>query len=206
MARLLTSVKGVVNPLIAMVLISIILVLGWGLLSITIDYLSIVRSEQQLYTFISRVSSDTYFYIEALFSNESTYTVYVGLLRASNTPTTYYLCVIDQLSGKPIENVDVETLDDNGGYQDADSVDVESNNIYVLSEIAKYLPLSAKIGVYKVVSLYTIKYIGLKPISVKVSVEAEDSDSKPRLLLVLLVAYEQKYYEVKRLYVEWERT
>jgi len=194
------GVKGVVNPLVTVVLISIILVLGWGLLGMTVNYLSIVRSEQQLYTFINMISSDTYFYIEALSSSESTYTAYVGLLRASNTPITYYLCILNQTNSKPIENVNVE-VSYGETYQDAESMIVGSDNVYILSQIARYTPLSANVGVRDVV-LYTVNYTGLdSPLSVKI--EVEDGDQQPRLVLVLLIPYGQKYYEVKRLYVEW---
>lgn len=201
MAGLSTSAKGVVNPLVAVVLISIILVLGWGLLGMTISYLSIVRSEQQLYIFVSRISSDTYLYIEALSSRESTYTAYVGLLRASGIPTTYYLCILNQTDSRPIEdeNIDVEISYDEG-YRDASCVTVESDNIYILSQIARYTPLSAEVGVSNV-TLYMVNFTGLEPLSIKV--EVEDVDQQPKLMLVLLVPYGQKYYEVKRLYIEW---
>lgn len=201
MAGLSTSAKGVVNPLVAVVLISIILVLGWGLLGMTISYLSIVRSEQQLYIFVSRISSDTYLYIEALSSSESTYTAYVGLLRASGIPTTYYLCILNQTDSRPIEdeNIDVEISYDEG-YRDASCVTVESDNIYILSQIARYTPLSAEVGVSNV-TLYMVNFTSLEPLSIKV--EVEDVDQQPKLMLVLLVPYGQKYYEVKRLYIEW---
>ena len=199
MARYPTSVKGVINPLVTVVLISIILVLGWGLLGMTINYLSIVRSEQQLYIFIERISSDTHFYIEALSSSESTYTAYVGLLRASGTPTTYYLCILNQTDSEPIENIDVEIFYDRD-YRDASSVTVESNNIYVLSQIARYTPLSAEAEAPNA-TLYMVNFTGLEPLSIKV--EVEDIDQQPKLVLVLLVTYSQKYYEVKRLYVGW---
>ena len=182
-------------------LISIILVLGWGLLGMTISYLSIVRSEQQLYIFVSRISSDTYLYIEALSSRESTYTAYVGLLRASGIPTTYYLCILNQTDSRPIEdeNIDVEISYDEG-YRDASCVTVESDNIYILSQIARYTPLSAEVGVSNV-TLYMVNFTSLEPLSIKV--EVEDVDQQPKLMLVLLVPYGQKYYEVKRLYIEW---
>jgi len=201
MTRCSTSVRGVVNPLVTVVLISIILVLGWGLLGMTVNYLSIVRSEQQLYTFIERISSDTYFYIEVLSSSESTYIAYVGLLRASGTPTTYYLCILNQTDSRPIEdeNIDVKIFYD-GGYRDASSVIVESNNIYILSQMARYTPLSAGVEV-STVTLYMVNFTGLEPLSIKV--EVKDVDQQPKLVLVLLIPYGQKYYEVKRLYIEW---
>jgi len=199
MAKLFTGVKGVANPLVTVVLISIILVLGWSLLGMAVNYLSIVRSEQQLYAFVNRISSDTYFYIEAL-SSKPKYTAYVGLLRASNTPTTYYLCILDQASSKPIENVDVE-VSYGEDYRDAGSVTVKSDNIYILSQIARYTPLSAEVGVCDV-TLYKANYTGPDlPLSIKVEVAGRWS----KLVLVLLVPYGQKYYEVKRLYVGWER-
>jgi len=201
MTALSASVKGVINPLVTVVLISIILVLGWGLLGMTVNYLSIVRSEQQLYIFVSRISSDTYLYIEALSSRESTYTAYVGLLRASGIPTTYYLCILNQTDSRPIEdeNIDVEISYDED-YRDASCVTVESDNIYILSQIARYTPLSAEVGVSNV-TLYMVNFTSLEPLSIKV--EVEDVDQQPKLMLVLLVPYGQKYYEVKRLYIEW---
>jgi len=199
MTGLSTSLRGVVNPLVAVVLISIILMLGWGLLGMTVNYLSIVRSEQQLYAFVNRISTDTYFYIEALFSKPK-HTAYVGLLRASNIPTTYYLCILNQTNGKPVENVDVGISYDRG-YRDAGSVTVESDNIYILSQMARYMPLSAEVKVSDV-TLYTINYTGLDlPLSIRI--EVEDVDQQPKLVLVLLVPYGQKYYEVKRLYIVW---
>jgi len=193
------GVKSATNPLIAIVLISVILMLGWSLLSMAVNYLSIVRSEQQLYTFTGMISSDTHFYIEALSSSEFTYTAYVGLLRASNTPTTYYLCILNQTNSKPVENVDVE-VSYGEDYQDVESVLVESDNVYILSQIARYTPLSADAEVHDVV-LYKVNYTGLDlPLSIKIEVRG---GQQPKLVLVLLVPYGQKYYEVGRLYVEW---
>lgn len=203
MMRVSGSVKGVVNPLVTVILISIILVLGWGLLSMTVNYLSAIRFEQQLYTFINRISADTRFYIEALSSNESTYTVYVGLLRASNTPIIYYLCILNQADNRPIgsESIDVDIFY-NGSYQDARSIVLESNNIYILSRIARYAPLSAEVDVVNT-TLYMVNFTGSEPLSIRININAEQ---QPKLILLLLVPYNQKYYEVKRLYVEWGRT
>ena len=203
MTGLSRNVKGVVNPLVTVVLISIILVLGWGLLGMTVNYLSAIWFEQQLYIFINRISADTYFYIESLFSNESTYTAYVGLLRASNTPTIYYLCILNQTDNRPIgsESIDVDIFYD-GGYRDARNTTLQSDNIYILSRIARYVLLSSEIGVSNV-TLYMVNFTGLEPLSIKVSIGAEQ---QPKLVMLLLVPYNQKYYEVKRLYVEWGRT
>jgi len=193
------GVKGVVNPLVAVVLISVILVLGWSLLSMTVNYLSIVRSEQELHTFINVISSDTYFYIEALSSSGSTYTAYAGLLRASGTSTIYYLCILNQTDNEPVENVDVEILYGES-YQDASSMTVESDNVYIVSQIARHTPLSAEVEVPDV-TLYMINYTGPEPLSIKI--EVEGAGQPPRLVLVLLIPYSQKYYEVNRLYVRW---
>jgi len=197
------SVKAVVNPLIVVVLISVVLILGWGLLSMTVNYLSVVRLEQQLHSFVNEISSDTHFYIEALSSSESVYTVYVGLLRVSGIPTVYYLCVLNQSNNMPVENVAVEILYDEG-YRDANSMMVESDNMYVLSQIARYMPLSAETGVRNV-TLYIINFTGQEPLSIKINVRVEAVDQQPKLTLILLVPYGQKYYEVKRLYVDWGR-
>lgn len=192
-------VRSVVNPLVIVVLISTVLILGWGLLSMTVNYLSAVRLEQQLYSFISEISSDTHFYIEALSSSESMYTVYVGLLRVSGTPTVYYLFILNQSDNMPVENVGVEILYDEE-YRDANSTMVEADNVYVLSQIARYIPLSAETGIRNV-TLYIVNFTGKEPLSIKIDVRVEAVNQQPKLALILLVSYGQKYYEVKRLYI-----
>jgi len=180
------------------IIVSVVVILGLSLLNMVINYISMVNAERNLYNYLQQVALDTYVYLEAAYNKTNSYTMYVGLLRITGTPTTYWLLVLNHTQ---IEQVSVEVYNaTTRQYEATTSTTTATDKVYLLSNITgQYIPLAALKG-EATVELYKIPYtLAGEPLSINVTVEAL---SPPKLTLVFLIEVAENYYEVQRLYID----
>ena len=190
-----SALKGQASPIVVMLLASVVVILGLGLIGYVVSLISSQQARTSLYDYLLSVQSSTYVYVESVWGSGSTYTVDIGVINIGGEPLRYELLVVPvdwSLTGFTLTSVAVR----DPYYSLLNPVTVDCGRVYVFER--GYADVAGLYGL-AACQLYTLRYIGGRPHLVEMVVQV----SEPRpLLVIVMVEVEGNYYEVGRLVVK----
>jgi|GEM_PF-1763711 len=190
------DVKGQSNLISALVLVSTALVMSIGFLGYASSLLSVRVSESELNNLLQKEIANTVIYREYIRGE----TIYLGVVRADGTETTYYYLAINNTY------CSANGVISGGDFPQIQGLAVPSSRVYIMTNDNQYVQLSAFTPYMNSITTVNLGFFHhgggneLLTIDFTNAIPNSPPASPNCLVIILFIQVNGNYYEVGRYY------